>query len=699
MKTSLKVAGLLPIAATLLSLLLTCSFDDPKAPSWDVPINLPLMDRTYTVAEMIEDSDNAFVSPEGLVGLRIEGEIDTTRIGDNLTLPDVAQSYSIRLDDLQIPNLGSGTSQFYFSALTSEAISKNGQISTIAAFTFSNIVGAQVVSPEYAFTGVSRGKARLTITNNLPVSLQSLVLRLQDRQTGSLIAETTMIPSLASNGSLQVQVDMGGKVITQSSVWTLTGSSPGLGAPGTLIDQTKTVELLVELMDLSVTDGSLRIPAMEVTRQEMLGLDQRVAIRDAGFSQGKIRLNVSNDMPVGFSLDLLLGDIRHRTTAEPLQLAFAVKPSGQFSQEISLQNYEMHLDTPQHGVQQSIPLKITGGATEIQEGFISLQSEDAIHIQIAVEGVTLDYLHGWLDAQDVKLDSTEKQVEMPDKFGDLKGIRLGDARLQVEVVNSVQMPIRFVGDVMGYNGSGSSAGFHVDTQIAAGTPAGSTTTHVPEFTPQNSNILDFLNLLPTRIVATGRARIGDGNTEGTIHSTDFVHVKLIFESAAKMAWDERTIQADTAEIVIHPEGFDDNNKEEDVAEMSGDATKNLQSAAIHAKIQNHLPVGLSVQFRLATDTTRLYTEPEVLLGPVNLESGITDSDGKVKQARLSDTKLELDDQQMQIFKNPNGEDKHVFMATEIIVRGTNGQSVMVYDSDFVQVQALAKVMMKIEGDE
>jgi len=699
MKILPKLSVLIVGPACLLPLLLTCSFDDPKAPSWDVPINLPLIDRTYTVAELIKDSENAFVTPEGLVGLRIEGEIDTTLIGDNLSLPDVAQSFSIGLDNLQIPNLGSGTSQFAFSTLTTEAIAKNGLVSTIAAFSFSNVVGVQIVSPEYAFTGISRGKARLTITNNLPVPLQSVILRLQDQRSGALIAEAPAISELPSNGSQQVEVDMGGKVITQTSVWTLTGTSPGLGAPGTLINKSKAVDLLVELLDLSVTNGSLRIPAMEITREDMLGLDTRVAIRDASFSRGKIRLNVANDLPIGFSLNLLLGDLRHRSTGKPLAQTFNVKPLGQFSQTVDLQNYEMHLDEPQHGVQQSIPLQITGAAVEIQEGFISLESDNAVHVDIAVEDVTLDFLHGWLEAQEVKLDSTEKRVETPDKFGDLKGIKLGDARLLVEVVNSVQMPIRFAGTVMGYNDSGNSADFKVDAQISAGTPSGPVTTVVPTFTPQNSSVLDFLNLLPTRVIATGRALVGDGMTEGTIRSADFVYAKFTFESAAKMSWEQRTVQADTTEIVIHPQGSDDNNKEADIAEMSGDATKNLQSAAIRAKIQNHLPVGLSVRFLLATDTTRLYTQPEVTLGPVNLEAGITDASGKVQQARANDAELKMDDQEMEIFKNPGVVDKRVFMATEITVAGTNGKSVMVYNTDFVQVQAQAKVVMKVEGDQ
>jgi hypothetical protein len=688
------------LSAVAFSLLMTCSFDSPKAPSWDVPLNLPILDHSYSVAELIENSSNTFIGPNGLIGLRAEGEIDTTRVGDSIKLPEIYQSYRIGTESLQIPNLGAGSSDYYFGSLTSEAIEKNGLVSSIAPFSFQNLPGLQISSPAFTYAGIQRGHARLTIKNELPVRLEQVIFRLIDSHSNVLIAQSPTIPSIQPNDTLSIQVNLGGKTISQTSIWTISGSSSGLSAPGALINANQAINLLTELLDLAVNDANLLLPDAEIARDELLGLDKSVVIQDAGFKSGKIRLSVSNSMPIGLHFDLLLGNIRNSITSEPLGFSFTLKPSGQFLQEIELQDYEMHLDEPQHGADQAIPLMITGSAAEIQAGYISLENENAVNIQVEVTGVVFDYLHGWLDAQQVRLDSTEQEIEIPEKLGELSGIKLEDARLQMDVTNGIQIPIRFEGEVIGFNKNESSASFHVDVQIAPGTASGPVTTHVPAFTPQNSTILAFLNLLPTRIVTIGRAWIGDGSTEGMIRSTDFVHASLVFEAGAKLSWDEHTIRADTTEFIVRPEdsGKDDSPEEEGISKISGDATKNLHSAAILAKVENHLPVGLKVLFRMATDSSRLYTNPEVILGPISLDAGVLDANGKVTTSRSNEMSLAMTAEDIEIFKNSGSEEKHVFISTDVILNSTNGVAVLIYESDFVYVQALVNAVLNVNED-
>jgi hypothetical protein len=72
-------------AAAFLGLaFLRCTFEKPVTPSWDVYAELPIIDSTFTIADLADDSDGMSISGNNAY-IDIDREPDAVRIGDFLT--------------------------------------------------------------------------------------------------------------------------------------------------------------------------------------------------------------------------------------------------------------------------------------------------------------------------------------------------------------------------------------------------------------------------------------------------------------------------------------------------------------------------------------------------------------------------------------------------------------------------------------
>ena len=52
-----------------------CSLKSPEAPSWQTQWNIPLVDRSYSVREMVENEDRVMFDADGRLGFHVEEEI------------------------------------------------------------------------------------------------------------------------------------------------------------------------------------------------------------------------------------------------------------------------------------------------------------------------------------------------------------------------------------------------------------------------------------------------------------------------------------------------------------------------------------------------------------------------------------------------------------------------------------------------
>ncbi len=687
---------LMLFVSSLCMLHIACNVQSPKAPHWDLPVNIPLVDSTFTLQELAKNADDITVLQNGLIGFHYEGEFDTTQVGDQLTLDDVAQSYEVDFNSLQIPTIAAAFNQFFFYQLSTEAATKDGQSSTFASFSFNNIEGISFTSSELVATKINKGTARLIINNQLPVDLQNITMKLKDLNTGQFILET-FVADIPASATTDHEFDVSGKTISSNTVWVISGESPGSSGATVSINKNASMDILMNLVNIHVDEIDARLPALEINQTDNLQLSMGAGIKQAAFKKGQVSIKVTNTTPIPATLTVTLNELVSKATNIPMSFTMNLAGEGTSTKNYDLSKYIAMMSAAAPGEVQTTPIQLTGVTSDATDSPVKVQAGNGFEVDFSMKNIVLDHVEGWLAQHQVDLTATESTISSPEKFGGLEGIHIGDGRLKITVYNTMGLPIRFEGAIEGTSESGKTATFSLNEDIQPGQDGAEVATTIPPFTPQNSNILSFINLPPQKIKAFGQAWVGDGVTVGIVSSDDYVRAKYVLESAFKASWDNRTIKADTTQLSILPTDYN-GAKDDSITTLNSDVTKDLQKLELHAQIQNHLPIGVGIQFRFVTDLKNLDKNPDLILGPIDLPAAPADANGIVTQPVSKESVLTIDGDNVSLFQNASDAPKPLFIVTEILIYSTNGKEVQVFATDYVRVQAITKIVNRIGNE-
>jgi hypothetical protein len=674
-----------------------CTFDNPKAPSWDVKINVPLTDRTYTVEDLIKDESEIISLENGLIGFRFEGMTDTVHVGDHLTMPTVNGQFMYQMQDFEIPELNSAAYQYVFSQFTKEAVVKNGSTDTISPFTFTDVNASYAYDSDFQYADIKFGKTVLKIVSRLSVPLENVIFRLFDPAAGEIILESRPIVTIAAHDSAETVVTFSEMVISNDILWLMSGTSPGSAGETINIDQNETVDLLVSMSDLSVRSIQARLPRLDLEKRESLPLADSIDIAEAGIRSGEMVLDVSNSFEFGVHLEVTLEEIIQDGASQPTSLVFDLAPGESRSVTYDLKNHHIKLAIDRNDSSQVLTVTMRMELSTEENELTRVESGDEIETEATIKDVVFDYLDGRLFEQHVPLSTNDIAFDLPDQLDDLQQAQIHDARLDIFLHSTIGMPYITELRFDGFRNNRSES-FHIQETIPAADGDGETVTPV-SLTSENSNLLPFINLFPDRITTSGDVWVGDGATPGQVRYDDYVFANYRFDTSANLSWNEGTVHIDTSKIAIHPkDSSQDFNEENEVNALDADVTEHLISAMFLARVKNHLPVGAGFAFYVAEDSTRLYTAPDLVLGPVAVKSAATDDDGKVIQAVDEELALAVSPSEMELFHNSSANEKTLYVASDLLFAGTDGKPVLLFSSDFIQVQTLVKLNVRIEED-
>lgn len=684
---------------------LSCSLESPKAPSWDTTLRVPLTDHTYSIEELIQGDDHLRAGADGLLAFHFEQALDTSYVNDYLTFPEIHETISVGLDALTIPNIPVVADRFLWSQLSAEAVSKNGTTGTVAPFTFNRIAGAFHASEDLLFATLTTGVAWLHIYNRLPVPLENIILSLQDPATSAIVVTSPLLRLVAADDSAIVEVDMAGKSFPPQSRWLLSGNSQGSRGGQVAIDGTLSVDVVSELRSFSISSAEARIPALTIDHSETMVVDEsgKNAIADLEFKAGRFRLSIDNRTPFASpGISIQFDEIRHKQSGLPLQLKGAMQPFAKQVLDVNLAAYTIHLDVPQAGSPQKMHVSVQAQTADMRSQFITLGAENRIALSLDMDQMVLDHFRGRLEARMVELDSTVQNVTVSEEWGTLDGVTVNDARMQVTFYTTIEMPIEFHGALYGFNDRGESALFPLNVLIAAPNPGQERATVLPLFTSQNSSIVSFINLQPTKLAAGGYITVGDGMTLGQVTSTDYVRGRFVLDIPVDLKWEKRSIEGDISQLRIAPENQEGDafDEADDVVVLAGDATRHMRAVSVAAEIENHLPVGGSLFIHFGTDSSKLAAQPDLAVGPLRIEAAPVNAAGTVTGARSQRLATSINETSMALFYNEGQHEKTIYFRYVVKLDGTGGQKARVYLNDYFRIQALLEMTLRVkESDE
>jgi hypothetical protein len=199
------------------------------------------------------------------------------------------------------------------------------------------------------------------------------------------------------------------------------------------------------------------------------------------------------------------------------------------------------------------------------------------------------------------------------------------------------------------------------------------------FDRNNSNVVEFVNALPTAMRISGNVIIGGAGYSGSVRDSDVVAGILRIDAPLRF-----TLPAQRIEMDIQSVEIDDEAREQ--------IRDNLHDGRLLARLQNHLPMGARVAFHFGRNKATVFSAPLMIIGPLTVEAPpLESSTGTVKEALSNDIALTLTEPQLEVFATAP-----LFAGVVVDFPGTNGQVVRVVRRDYLDIKAVASVNFTVD---
>jgi len=673
------------ILTSLLVLSVGCSLEEPSMPSWEVTLRMPLLDETQTMEEIAErNKDFLSVDSLGVIGLSIDTELDRVEIGDHLALDPEGYVFETSIGDLTLRNPAplSTPDILLVDLLPTEVTSAvgSGFSAEVPPFPF-EITRDLPDADNFRRMTLTSGTIRIELRNDLVIPLvdpgrepNALSAILRDDQSGEPVVEVRFSEQIDPGQSAERTVDLSGRTFYGDLSIEIQGNSPGSGDRSVGAEALESsFAVTVSFTDIKVSDAEALIPSQQFEDEDTVVFPDSLRVREASIESGEIVLRVVNDMPIGADLAIQLDEYRD-AQGQPLRAEIFIPLKAEESLDIPLDNTTLQVGTLGE-------LRVSWDVTTHDTGdeFVHVRDSDFVRVEIDQSRTVLSRVVGVLDALNVSLEQSMTDVDLPESS---INIELAAASMALDVFSGVDVPMGLELLVTGVNQDGEEVELPISVSIPPGDPSTpvKSTIHLDQ---NNSNILEFLNTMPTEISVSGDAWVGDGVHESVVTKSDFLYAHVTFQAPLTMEIEETTIETEILET-----GFEDEEVRE---EIQG----NFTSGGISATVRNHLPIGTELRIHIGTDSTAVRTDPDLKLpkdAPLQIRSAAVDPEtGLVQNAVTSDQTFSVSEEDIKLLA-----EYPLYAFASIRIPGTEGRVVKIVATDFIQIIAAVEIGVRVD---
>ena len=651
-----------------------CSFKKPQAPQWDVNAAVPVIDTTLTVQNLLKDTEDVDFDSAGLLGFQITESMDPVEVGDNLSVEGISENFDVTLGDIQVDSPGTQSVSVQFAEIYPPSVPLNGQTTQIPAFSIH--LDKTEIPPFADFESIliKEGNIYLTLRNNLPIPISSgLGIDLYDDDTDTFVVSIASQQELPANGQIVLNKSLANIRLPGHLAFRISGASPGSGNNTVYVDAyNQGVDLDVYVSDIVASEARAKVPDQEFEDTDYTTLGDSIIVTEADISTGSISFQMQNNLPLDLDLSIQLLNFLD-ASGDTFQANLSLRKGEQISQFYDLSGFKFRPERTSEGavVRFRWKAKAYGSGDQI----VTIHANDGISLAVNIPKLAFSRFSGILNQIHVNLDSMSTTLDIPK---DLEGLQFGNAGIELKLINGIGFLIQPTLNIVGTNThTGKQATIHRTVTIQ---PAGDQPS-INTVILDGEEVTNFLNILPDDISVSGSVIIGDGQTESTIRATDKISSQVTIKIPVNLKFPDQqlTLDADSLEI------------DEDAQNQIRD---NLNGGSFHAEIGNHLPFGASATFYFTSRDTAVYSNPELTIGPITLNPGLTSESGNVVQETSSQINISLDKEQLTIFTHPV-----VVSGIRIALPGSGGKFIQVYRDDYLSAKAFVKVNYHINPEE
>jgi hypothetical protein len=664
---------------------------EPVLPTWDVDLTVPILDKTFTLGELVEkDTTYLKVGAGNQIYYSTSEKLDATKIGDNLKISDISTSASTKLGNFEIKNPGtiSASIKAYdiFPSLSSNLPPGNYIVP-------SNAPGQTVTTNFTAFDNFQQvtfdgGIIKVTVNNGLPVPLQFpnglAIYNSNDLTTPILTLFENA--TINANSELTATADLAGKTLPANLSLKVTVLSPGSGGQQVYLDVNQMfVTVSASLENLSIASASAKIPSQTepVVISDSFVLEpnepQPDLINEVNFKSGSMKIKVVNGIDLGLNGSITLYNFVRKSDNTPLQIPLNIgrknSASNTLTFNLNLADYKLV-----GNLTNTVDYKVEVRTEDTGNEYRMVNKNDGLSAEITLQNIVIESISGKAKPREISFE--EQKIDLAglkDYREKFKGsIKFDDIQVEINLVKTAQFTFDLNLKIKGVNtrtGKVDSIEIPLDQRRFSGS------THRIVLNKSNSNIVNFINSfasqeLPEYLIVTGSVFLNPNYEVGRVSSSDSVYgsVSVSFPASVGIS---NAVFVDTSEV----------------NELSDEAKKEIDKTnygKLFVEIENGL--GVDVRFRakiLGVTMDSLLSIPkdnDFMINPAPVGS-----DGFSTGTTRYINVIELNRDEIQKFKDMKFVRSFISIAT-----ANNGGIVKFRTTDSLKVKIYGRVNYRVE---
>jgi len=666
---------------------------EPVLPTWDVDLTVPILDKTFTLGDLVEKDTTHFKTmSNNQIYYSVTNELEATTVGDNLKISDISASAQTQLGNFEIKNPGTISANIkayeIFPALSSNLPPGNYIIpSNAPGQTISTNFSAFDNFQSLTFDG---GVLKITVTNGLPVKLifpGGLKIYAQSNPSTPII---TLFENdtVDANSTKTAEANLAGKTLPSNLGFTATIFSPGSGGTPVYLDINQMfLTVSGSLENLSIAQATARIP----TQTEPVVIDtsfvlepnepQPNLIDQLVFKSGQMKIRITNNIDLGLNGSLTLYNFKRKSDNSPLQISLNIgrknSPNNIVEQNINLGDYKLI-----GNLSNKISYRVEVLTEDTRDEFRTITKNDGLSAEISLSNLVIESISGKVKPTEINFEEQKVNLAgLKDYREKFKGsLRLDDIRVELNLVKTAQFTFDMNLKVKAKNtktGKVDSLEIPIDQRRFSGT------SHRIILDKNNSNIVNFINSftsgdgeLPDSLFVTGFAFLNPNYEAGQVSSKDSIYGSITISFPASFGISNAELR-DTSEV---EELSDETKKELD----------KMNYGKLFVEVENGL--GVELKFRatilgfvmdslIAIPKTNNFTIPSAPIG----------NDGfSVGTSKFTNV-IELEKDEIQKLKNMKFIRSLILLAT-----AENGRVVKFRTTDSIKVKIYGRLNYKVE---
>lgn len=660
------VALALAFTALILAAVLIGGCSEPLAPmlpEWDVDANLPLINQTYTMSDLLGDDEMLRITQNGdnVLVVTQRNPLRAFSLADHLRIDDRQFRRAEHLDVLRfdIPD-------YMDQALDIFTLFPNLPRGMQSVPSMRNELGlgvdidARSYFEEMTF---SKGNLALVFTNKSPVPLRLEQIRLLNAQGGS-IASSSYSGLVQPNATVSLPViSLAGLTLTSRMRLGFDVSTPG--SSGTQVDVNSAQYLGIKgaITDSDILSVKGYVPAQEVLLTEQIDIagTTGMRIKNGTVRGGAVSFTINNHFNLAADFAVTLQGASR--DGRPLTATSSVAAKGSATMTIDLTGA---LLTPLNETTLTYDARVL--TEDASAKAVLVKRNDSVSVTAAVKNVTFAEMTGRLSPRTLHIRKMQ-----PSDFGIDKtfagSITLSEARMWATLQNQAQLPVDIDrANVLGKRIGGKSSSLEVNAVGIA--PHSQTLVRFDD-----GQVLSFLNSfspeLPDSLGLEGTFTLNPDGQYGSASAADSVTGDLFVEFPLRFTQMSGSV-TDTVEMFI------DEESRKKLAEVN--------EGLLMFDVENHLPTSVTIEPEFLDNRYKLLLAPVSTDGTgLMAKSAIIGPDGFASKAVVEKVQIRF-----------TGEDfttiaKAAFVRFKISFNADQSGASAFRSSDYVRVRGYARL--------